>query len=426
MTVDTAVVLAAGEGKRLRPLTEHRPKPMLPAGTRPILEYVLDALLEAGVSDLHLVVGYGRDRIQNHVGSTYRGRPVTYHDQRKQLGSGHALLQAADAVETECLVVNGDQVVSTAIVRDVVAAHTSEDVATLAVVESDAAPDYGAVRLDGDRVVELHERPGGEDHHLLNAGVYAFDRSFFEEIERTPREEGELSLTRTIAWLAAEERSVRGVHTDGVWRDAVYPWDLLSLARTVLRNDDILTEAIPNGGGSVTERSGRDGRGPRDRREERNGRGRRRVRVSPTASVHEDATLVGPVDVADDCVVGPGAVVGPNVALGRNTTVRAGAVVRGSVVDVDARIGENATVVDAVVGQGVHVGPGVTLPGGAADVRIGTTVHEDCRLGGVLADRVHVGGGATVLPGALVGPDARVDPGTVVRGQVEAHGRVSN
>ncbi|MFC6725290.1 sugar phosphate nucleotidyltransferase, partial [Halobium palmae] len=174
MTVDTAVVLAAGEGKRLRPLTEHRPKPMLPAGTRPILELVLDALVEAGVSELHLVVGYGRDRIQSHVGPTYRDLSVTYHRQAKQLGSGHALLQAAENVDEECLVVNGDQVVSTRIVRDVMEAHTDEDVATLAVVESDAAPNYGAVRLDGDRVVELVERPGVEGYHLLNAGVYAF------------------------------------------------------------------------------------------------------------------------------------------------------------------------------------------------------------------------------------------------------------
>lgn len=409
MTVDTAVVLAAGEGKRLRPLTEHRPKPMLPAGTRPILEYVLDALVEAGVTDLHLVVGYGRDRIQSHVGPTYRDRPVTYHRQEKRLGSGHALLQATDALTEEAyLVVNGDQLVSTDIVRDVMTAHGDGDVATLAVVESAAAANYGAVRLDGDRVVELVERPGSDTYRLLNAGVYAFGPSFAAEIERTSRQAGELSITRPIARLADAERSVRGVHTSGVWQDAGYPWDLLTLARTVVRREaDVVADAPSNTDTNANANADR-------------------VRVSPDASVHEAATLVGPVAVAADCVVGPNAVVGPDAALGPNATVGAGAVVRDAVVEADARIGENATVHDGVVGPGATLGPGVNVPGGPADVRVGTTVHEDCRLGGVLADRADLGSGSTVVPGTLVGPDARVEPGTVVRGSVAADERVSN
>jgi glucose-1-phosphate thymidylyltransferase len=100
--------------------------------------------------------------------------------------------------------------------------------------------------------------------------------------------------------------------------------------------------------------------------------------------------------------------------------------VRDAVVEADARIGENATVHDGVVGPGATLGPGVNVPGGPADVRVGTTVHEDCRLGGVLADRADLGSGSTVVPGTLVGPDARVEPGTVVRGSVAADERVSN
>jgi glucose-1-phosphate thymidylyltransferase len=417
MTVDTAVVLAAGEGKRLRPLTRHRPKPMLPAGTRPILEHVLDALVDGGVSDLHLVVGYGRDRIQSHVGPTYRDRAVTYHRQEKRLGSGHALLQATDALAEEAyLVVNGDQLVSTDIVRDVTVAHEDGDVATLAVVESDAAPNYGAVRLDGDRVADLVERPGTDAYRLLNAGVYAFGPSFAAEIERTSRQAGELSLTRPIARLAADERSVRGVHTSGVWQDAGYPWDLLALARTVVRGEGgVVTDATSNGRTNATP----DAEGSATP-------SAARARVSPDASIHETATLVGPVAVADDAVVGANAVVGPDAALGPNATVGAGAVVRGTVVETDARIGENATVQDGVVGPGATLGPGANVPGGPADVRVGTTVHEDVRLGGVLADRAHVGGGGTVVPGTLVGPDAHVEPGAVARGSIAANERVSN
>ncbi|MFB6101270.1 MAG: sugar phosphate nucleotidyltransferase [Haloplanus sp.] len=389
MQLDSAVVLAAGEGTRLRPLTKHRPKPLLPAANRPILEYVLDALIDAGVDDLHLVVGYQRDRVQNHVGPTYRGRTVTYHVQEKQLGTGHAVLQARDAIDADFLVVNGDEVVTAGMVEAVIDAHTATDAATLAVVESDRAPEYGAVRLEGDRVVELVERPEGGAYRLLNAGIYACGPSLMADIESTERREGELRLTDTIVDQIRSGNTVRGVRIDGLWSTATYPWDLLTVARDLLAS------------GRVDEPERDPG-----------------VYVDETASVHRDATLRAPVVVGPDAVVGPGAVVGPDTALGRNATVSAGAVVEGAVLDIDTRIGPNATVVDAVTGQGATLGAGVTVPGGEADVRVGTTIHEERRLGCVAADRAAVGGGATVAPGSLLGPGVRVQPGAYARGPI--------
>ena len=391
MNLSSAVVLAAGEGRRLRPLTKHRPKPMLPAANRPILSYVLDALIDAGIDDIHLVVGYKRDRVQNHFGTTYRNRTITYHHQRKQLGSGHALLQAADALDSDFVVVNGDQLIHHEMVDDVQNAHTVEDVATLAVVESEEAPEYGAVRMDDERVTELVERPHDDSYRLLNAGVYAFAPSFFAEIESTPRQHGELSLSDTIAGLTGAKGAVRGVVTDGVWQDATYPWDLLSLSRSVLRSADLVDKPETTPG----------------------------VYADPTATIHEDATIQPPAIVGPDSVVGPQAVVGPNAALGRNVTVGAGAVVRDSVVDGDTRIGANTTLVDAVTGQGVSLGSGTTVPGGQGDVTVGTTVHTDVRLGSVLADRVRVDGGATVAPGVLVGPNARLHAGVTLDKNVD-------
>jgi glucose-1-phosphate thymidylyltransferase len=389
MQLDSAVVLAAGEGTRLRPLTKYRPKPLLPAANRPILEYVLDALVDAGVESIHVVVGYQRDRVQDHVGPTYRGLPVTYHVQEKQLGTGHAVLQARDALDSDFLVVNGDEVVTASMVEAVIDAHTTADAATLAVAESDRAPEYGAVRLDGDRIVELVERPDDDSYRLLNAGIYACGPSLLLDIETTERRAGELHLTDAIAGQIREGNAVRGVRLDGVWSTATYPWDLLTVARDLLA----------------------DGRVDEPER-------RRGVYVDEAASVHDDAVLRPPVVVGPDAVIGPGAVVGPDTALGRHTTVGAGAVVEGSVLDIDTRVGPNATVVDAVTGQGTTLGAAATVPGGDADVRIDTTVHEGRRLGCVAADRARVAGGATVAPGTLLGPDAEVAVGAHVSGVV--------
>jgi glucose-1-phosphate thymidylyltransferase len=394
MPISTAIVVAAGEGRRLRPLTRYRPKPMLPAANRPLLEYVLDSLIEAGIDEIHVVVGYRRDRVAEHFGSAYRGVPLDYHTQSRQLGSGHALLQAREAVDGAFVAVNGDQIVDPGMVRDVLEAH-GDAIATLGVTESERAAYYGVVELDGTRVTDLVERPaeageGGVDGGgLLNAGVYAFMPDVFRAIEEAPTVDGERGLPQALARLVEAGELVRGVRTAGTWIDATYPWDLLTVTRELLST------------GRVDEAE----REPD-------------VFVAETARVDETARLRPPVVVGTDAVVGPGAVVGPNVALGRGVRVGASAVVDGAVLDADTRVGPNATLVDCVTGESVAVGPGAVVPGGPGDVRVETTVHEGTELGGLLADRAELAGAGALAPGAMLGPEARVDAGALAKGTV--------
>jgi len=403
MSARTAVVLAAGEGTRLRPLTRNRPKPMLPAANRPILEHVCDALVEAGVDRLVLVVGYRRERVQEHFGPSYRGVPVEYVVQDKQLGSGHALLQARGAVDGSLLVVNGDRLIAAESVGAVRDAFAEDDArAALAVIERADASQYGAVRLRGRDIEEIVEKPDSDDFRLINAGVYAFDASVFEAIEATPRTDGELALTDTIARLVDTER-VRGVRTGGLWVDATYPWDLLEVASEVLARGRVSGPDRTDGGleraGSVRERA--DG-----------------VWVDPSTRVAEAATLRPPVVVGPDCELAAGAVVGPDAALGRNVTVGANATVERAVLGADTRVGAGSTLLDAVTGQSVRLGPVTAVPGGPGDVRVGRTVHENQRLGAVLADRVRARGGVSFAPGTLVGPEATIGTGAHVEGAI--------
>jgi glucose-1-phosphate thymidylyltransferase len=389
MSVTTAVVLAAGEGTRLRPLTRNRPKPMLPAANRPILAHVLDALVDAGVDRIVLVVGYRRERVQEYFGPTYRGVGLEYVVQAKQLGSGHALLQAREKIDEPFLVVNGDRLIEAASVERVADAFAGETAAAaLAVIERPDASQYGAVSMRDRDIAEIVEKPDTDEYRLINAGIYAFEPSIFAEIEETPREAGELALPETIARLL-DDRRVRGVRTGGLWVDATYPWDLLEVA----------SEVLARGRASEPERA--EG-----------------VWIDTDAVVHDDATLRRPVVVGPDCEVGPGAVVGPNVALGRNATIGPNTTVERSVLDADARVDAGSTLRDAVLGQDVHLGVGTTIPGGPADVRVGTEIFEDQRLGAVLGDRVRARGNVCVEPGTLVGPGARLGTGTYVSGHV--------
>ncbi|WP_435196377.1 sugar phosphate nucleotidyltransferase [Natronomonas sp. EA1] len=391
MHIDSAVVLAGGEGERLRPLTRNRPKPMLSAGTRPILSHVLDALVDAGVEELHIVVGYNRTRVQNHFGPTYRDCPITYHTQEKQLGTGHALLQARDDIDKDFVVVNGDELVRSGVVDSVIDAHTMDTIGTLAVLESERVAEYGAVRLDGDRVVELAEDPRDDTYRFLNRGVYAFGPSIFETVDGTEQRNGERRLTDAIGKHIDTGNQIRGVRTDGAWQGVTYPWHLLA----------VTTQVLSQGWLPYSER-------------------RTGVYVDDSASVHEDATLVAPVVVSEDAVVDAQAVVGPYSAIGQNATIGAGAIVRRTLVESDVTLGANATAVDSVLAQGATLDVAVTLAGGSSDVHVGTAVHEDRTLGSVVADRAHVGGGATVKPGTLIGPNARIEAGSTVAENVAA------
>ncbi len=390
MSVRTAVVLAAGEGTRLRPLTRNRPKPMLPAANRPILEHVLDALVDAGLKEIVIVVGYRRERVQEHFGPEYRGVPLRYVIQGKQLGSGHALLQAREAVSGPVLVVNGDRLIEAGAVVEVTDAFEADDApAAMAVVERQDTRHYGAVRLRDRDIAEIVEKPRRDDFRLINAGIYAFEDRIFEAIEATERDAGELALTDTIAELIATDR-VRGVRTGGMWVDATYPWDLLEVAAEVLAR------------GRVRETEVRDG-----------------IWVDADAQIHEGADLQAPVVIGPDCEVAASAVVGPGTALGRNVTVGPNVTVEGSVVDDDGRLGAGSTVLQGVFGQTVRLGAGTTVPGGPADVRIGQRVHEDQELGAVLADRVQAAGAVNVAPGTLVGPNVTMGTGVTVSGTVQ-------
>jgi len=390
----SAVVLAAGEGVRLRPLTAKRPKPMLPAGTQPILEYVLDALIDAGVTDIHLVVGYHANRVRSHFGSTYRDTPITYHTQTNQLGSGHALMQARDGPSGSFLLVNGDQVIDSEIVAAVSTAHNTT--ATLSVVEGAEADSYGAVEISDGVITTLAERPASGEFRLFNAGVYAFTQEIFETLETLSVDRGELPLTDAIqALIDDDSQTVSGVRTDSFWMDATHPWDLLALSRELLSRGWVEPQADSDD-----------------------------CYVAETAHIHPDATLVGPVVVDSDAVIEAGAVVGPYAAIGSSATIGAGSVLQDVVVDTDTAIGPNTTATDLVAGQGCDVGAGLTATGRPTEVVLNEAVHSDIDLSGVLADRVEVGGGATLEPGTLIGPDATIGDGVVVHGQINGGSEV--
>lgn len=359
---------------------------MLPAATKPILEHVFDQLVEAGVDDIVVVVGYRRQRVQSHFGQTYRNVALTYVTQVKQLGTGHALLAAESAVEGRCLVINGDQIIDSRIVTDVLDAHGTDAAATIALLRRSTENGYDGVRTDDGTVTAIVESPRDDRDYFLNAGVYALESPAFDAVRDAEPRVGEHSLVDGLSTLIDRGETVNGVVSDGLWADATYPWDLLDVSFELF-DAGVVDGEQPAGG--------------RD-----------------SATVHESAVIREPVVTGSESVIGPGAVVGPYVCLGENATIESNAVVERSVIDSDTRVGTNATAIECVTGTGVTIGPGSTIPGGPGDVRVDNRIFEDEPLGALLGDRVHDRGGTTYAPGSIVGPEGDVYPGTTIRGTI--------
>ena len=384
----SAVVLAAGEGRRLEPLTNRRPKPMVPVANQPLLEHVLEAVVAAGIDHVVFVVGYRQERIRNHFGDGDDwGVDVEYVDQSTQLGTGHAVLQAESAVDGPFVVVNGDRIVDPSIVAEVSTQAGEGATPTMAVTQVDQPRAYGVVTLEGDRVVAIDEKPKTPvETGRINAGVYGFSPTVFEAIRDTATS-GELTITATLNDLVASA-GVHAVSYDDRWLDVSNLWDLLAVNAALI-------------GASASETKVGEP-------------------VSEATAGHPDS-----VSVADDVVLADTVRVGPNVtlggatAIGRNATIEAGAIVENTVVFPDAVIGAGAVVRDAIVAGNARVGPNATIAGEPATVVVGDAVHHDVALSGVVGDNATVGAGATITDGAVVGDDVAAEAGAVIDGHVE-------
>ncbi|MDY6775280.1 MAG: sugar phosphate nucleotidyltransferase [Halobacteria archaeon] len=381
-----AVILAAGEGRRLKPLTNLRPKPMIPVANKPLLEHVVEAVAEAGIDETVIVVGYKRERIQSYFGDGNDWDvSVEYAAQERQLGTGHAVLQAEEYVDGDFVVLNGDRMIESDVVESIVDKHRDGDGTVVAVTRADEPSDYGVVETEGDEVVSITEKPPEYETQtdVINAGVYGFDVSVFDEIRDTPTgADGEISITSTLSRLIDRSQRVRAVRSE-MWIDVSHLWDLIQ----------VNSNAIDRGYEGI---------------------GDSRI----------DGDVVGSVCVGDGCRVGHNSTVMRGTSLGDNVRVGANAVVSNSVVLEDAYIGEGAVVKDAVVGANAVIEPNSTVAGGRSDVVVENEIHEDVRLGGVIGDNSRIGGGATVETGTVIGDGTTAEEGVRLSGKVPSDSEV--
>src|SRR4051794_38397564 len=335
-----ALVLAGGEGTRLRPLTLTIPKPAIQLVDRPFLRYMLDWLGRHGGADVLVASGFGAEALRGALESDAPAGPsISYFQESEPLGTGGPLRLAADEgrLDERFLVLNGD-ILADLDLSALMRAHTeSGAVATLALYPVDDPSAYGLVRTkEGGEVAEFLEKPdpGEADTNEISAGAYVIERQVLDLVPA-----GRMVSIEREVFPRLVGNGLYGHALDGYWMDIGTPqrylqasWDILE-AR--VRTDGVAT---------------RDGTGPW---------------IEDGVIVDADASIAARAVIAAGSRIAAGATVSSSVVL-RGSTVGSGAAVSDSILAPGVEIGEGARIgPDAVIGEGARVDAGADLGAGA-------------------------------------------------------------
>ncbi|RDI69620.1 UTP--glucose-1-phosphate uridylyltransferase AglF [Halopelagius longus] len=224
-----AVVLAAGKGTRLQPLTNDKPKALVEVDDKPIVEHCLDDLVSLDAEEFVVVVGHKKEQIIGRLGDEYRGVPITYAHQREPLGLAHAVLTAEQYIDDDFMLMLGDNIFR-ANLEDVVEEQHREASDAAFLVEEvpwEKASRFGVCVTNEDgEITEVVEKPEDPPSNLAMTGFYTFSPAIFDACHLVqPSDRGEYELPDAIDLLIRSGRSISAVTLEG-WRvDVGYPED---------------------------------------------------------------------------------------------------------------------------------------------------------------------------------------------------------
>ncbi|HEY7498909.1 MAG TPA: NDP-sugar synthase [Vicinamibacterales bacterium] len=331
-----AILLAGGKGSRLRPLTVHTPKPIVPIFNRPFLYYQIDQLRQVPeIDEVILSLNYQPRRIEEIFGDgDGLGLKLRYVVEPMPLGTGGAIRYAGDSLTDSVVVFNGD-VLTQVDLRAVLALHRERKAkATIVLTPVENPRAYGLVETDArGNVSRFLEKPGEDEItcNTINAGIYVLEPDTFDRIPKDTAWSIERSYFPSL--IERHETFVAYVD-DGYWIDIGTPAKYLQVHRDIM---DGLYSAPPFDGAP------------------------KKAWIAPGARIEEGVELHGPCFVDEGAVVKAGTRILPYSVIGRQTHVDEAAVIEGSIVWPNGWIGREATVRGSILGRNCHVGRNALL-----------------------------------------------------------------
>ncbi len=374
--ITQAIILAAGEGQRLKPFTTLMPKVMLSIADKPILQYVVEALAQNGIRRIVMVIGYRKEHVQDYFGSGKGfGVEIEYVVQHQQIGTAHALKQAFDLADERFLVVSGDNMIDSDTIAPLVNAISH----TLLIRSQEDVSRYGVVVVNNGVVKDIIEKPPEKVSNLINTGTYAFNKEIFDFMD------DEVRLTSVIQKMIEEGHEVTALQTEGFWQDASYPWDILKL------NDTCLNNISPSMGGTIEDGA----------------RIRGTVSIGDGTIIRSNCYIMGPVIIGEDCEIGPDVCIFPSSSIRNNVVLSPFSVVKNSTVENNVSIGPGCTIQDSVIASGTVIGSHFTARSGKTTIMIEDEYHQ-IEMGAIIGNYTEFEDYTVVEPGVIIGNNCQI------------------
>jgi UDP-N-acetylglucosamine diphosphorylase/glucosamine-1-phosphate N-acetyltransferase len=408
-----ALLLAGSESKRMWPLVDTCPKPLLDIGGKPLIQWIIEDMRIAGIRDIVVSIGYRGDQIRDFLGRGHSfGVKMEYVDQQERRSVADSILVAKEELQGEdaFFVVNADILGEPTMFRR--AQRHFKDLSAEAVVSltlTNTPQFYGIAVIDDQaRIKKLVEKPQPNEiqSRYAVAGIYVLQSSIFGLLEKTK------SLTTAFQQLIRNGKAVYGSVWERDWVEISYPWDLIRANRFVL--DKVLM-----GKGSFIATSA-DIQQP--------SRIEGSVHISEGVVVRPHSTIRGPTYIGPNTYIGNNVLVREYTALGSHVLVGFGVEIKESLIFDESKIGRLCFVGDSVVGRGVDIGAGAQLVNRSLEGETITSVIQGkpevvprVKYGAVIGDNAYLSPNVSVYPGVKIGTNSIILPGTILSEDVPAN-----
>ncbi len=394
-----AVVLVAGKGTRMEPLTSDCPKVMLPVANKPILEHILNSAVETGIKGFVFITGYLEEQIKAHFGDGSKwGVSIEYVQQKEQLGTANAIGYAKGHVEGAFLVLNGDMLIGQ---QDLKALVSRKEEAVICVKEVENPSDFGVLETKNGKVIRIIEKPKNPPTKLANAGIYLFRESIFDFIDKTqPSVRNELEITDSIQMLIDSGKTAGYSPLEDTWIDIGYPWDLLKA------NEHLLKALKSSCQGTVEPNVTLKGE----------------VAIGKGSLIRSGAYIEGPVVIGENCDIGPNCFIRPSTAIGNKVRIGNAVEIKNAIIMEGTHVGHLSYVGDSVIGRRCNFGAGTkvaNLRHDGKNIKVmlkGRIIDSGRRkLGVIMGDDVHTGINTSINIGVVMVKGRITLPGEVVK-----------
>lgn len=400
-----AVILAAGKGTRLQPLTLTRSKHLVPVGGKPIIDHVLLAIKQSGINEVVFVINHCADSLQLHLGDGQKyGMEFEFATQSQLRGTADAASYAAPFVKEDFLLTYADWLTTPEAITAVLQRHEREKPdATMAVVPVENPQHYGIVVLEQSCVTKIIEKPPRNEAptNLANAGVYVLSPKIFEAIKGTkPSPRGEVEITDSLSLLLQKGHKIMATElSESELHDVGLLWDLFEA------NNWALERATPKLEGQIEDATHVIGN----------------VIIEETARIRSGTYIEGPAFIGKGADIGPNCFIRPCTSIGKRVRIGNGCEVKNSIIMNKTHIGHLSYIGDSIIGENGNFGAGTTIAnyrfdGKSVAMQVGEKTMDTGRrkLGAIFGDDVKTGINALFMPGVKIGNNSWIGPNVLI------------